>query len=56
MPGYVYERVRTGLPMPGIIEIKRNISIGQAIDELELMIGAGIPEDFKNLVRYIPMG
>jgi hypothetical protein len=42
--------------MPGIIEIKRNISIGQAIDELELMIGAGIPEDFKNLVRYIPMG
>lgn len=55
MPGYVYERVRANLPVPGVIEVKRSLPIGQAIDELEVMIGAGTPEDFENLVRYIPL-
>ena len=42
--------------MPGIIEVKRGrVSIGQAIDELEIAIGAGKPEDFENQVRYIPI-
>jgi len=55
MPGFVYERVRGGFSVPGIIEVKRSIAIRQAIDELEIMIGAGTPEDFENLVRYIPL-
>jgi len=53
--GFVYERIRAGLPVPGVIEVKRSIPIGQAIEELEVMIGAGFPEDFENLVRYLPM-
>lgn len=55
MPGFVYERVQDGLSVPGIIEVKRSTPIGQAIDELEIMIGAGTDEDFENLVRYIPL-
>jgi hypothetical protein len=56
LAGYANERVRAGLPMPGVIEVrKRGTPIGQAIDEWSVMIGAGEPEDFENLVRFVPM-
>src|SRR5436305_311002 len=55
MPGFVYERVRASLPVPGVIDVNRSTPIGQAIDELEVMIGAGKPDDFENLVRYVPL-
>jgi hypothetical protein len=55
MPGFVYERVRAGQPMPGIIEVHRSTPIGQAIDELEILLGAGQPDDFENQVRYVPL-
>jgi hypothetical protein len=55
MPGFVYERVNTGRPVPGIIEVHHTTPIGQAIDELEILISAGNPADFENQVRYIPL-
>jgi hypothetical protein len=55
MPNHVYERIRSGLTMPGIIVVRRNIPKRQAIDELEIMIAAGSSADFENLVRYIPI-
>jgi len=55
MPGFVYERVQAGLAMPGVIAIRRSTPLGRAIDELEVLIGAGVPEDFENQVRYVPM-
>ena len=55
MPGFVYERVRAGLPVPGVIEVNRSTPIGQAIDELEVVIGVGEFIDFENQVRYIPL-
>lgn len=55
MPQYVYERVTAGLPVLGVIEVHRDTPIGVAIDELEIMIGAGTPEDFENQVKYIPI-
>lgn len=55
IPGFVYERVQAGQPVPGIIEVHRSTPIGQAIDELEILIGAGHPTDFQDQVRYIPL-
>ncbi len=55
MVGYAYDRVKAGLPMPGVIEVSDDLSIGQAIDELALLIGAGISEDFDQRVKYIPI-
>jgi hypothetical protein len=56
MPRFVFERVRAGLPLPGVIEVhKEDISIGAVIDDLEVAIGAGTPEDFENQVKYIPI-
>ncbi|MDQ7027104.1 MAG: DUF5615 family PIN-like protein [Anaerolineae bacterium] len=56
IPRFAYERVRAGLSVPGIIEVRLTISIGQILDELEVLIGAGTPEDFENIIRYVPMG
>ena len=55
MPYYVYERVRAGQSVPGVIEVHKDTPLGAAIDELEVMIGAGTPEDFENQVKYIPI-
>ena len=55
MIGYAYDRVKAGLPMPGLIEVLRTCPIGLAIDELAIMIGAGSPEDFDQQVKYIPI-
>ena len=53
IPGFVYERIRAGLPMPGVLEVNDNLPVGIAIDELEVLIGAGNPEDFENRVYYV---
>lgn len=55
MPRYVYSRVRAGQSVPGVIEVHKNAPIGLAIEELEIVITAGTPEDFKNQVLYIPL-
>ncbi|MCA9904968.1 MAG: DUF5615 family PIN-like protein [Anaerolineae bacterium] len=53
--GYAYDRVRDGLPMPGIIEVRITQGLGATIQELALMIGASTPDEFNNQVRYIPL-
>ncbi len=49
-----WERVAQGLPMPGVALLLPRLTIGQAIDELELLALAGNPSDLRNLVIYLP--
>lgn len=56
LPRFVFERVRVGLPVPGVIEVnKEDTSIGALIDDLEVLIGAGTADDFENQVTYVPI-
>ena len=55
MPGYVYDRVREEKRVIGIIAVHQDTPIGQALDELELIIGAGTSNDLINQVRFVPM-
>lgn len=50
-----YARVRDGLSMPGVIHVSSNATIGNAIDDLEVLIGAGEAKDFINQVKHIPL-
>ncbi len=56
MPRFVFDRVRAGLLVPGVIEVrKEDVSIGALVDDLEIVIGAGRPQDFENQAKYIPI-
>jgi hypothetical protein len=53
MPNYVYKRIEAGLFVPGVIEVNDNLSVGFALEELEVLVGAGNPEDFENRVYFV---
>lgn len=55
MPKFAYERVVAGLPMPGIIEVPQHMPIGQAVEQLALIIGASDPEEWANQVIFLPL-
>jgi predicted nuclease of predicted toxin-antitoxin system len=55
MPNFAHQRVRAGLPMPGVILVHDNVPVGRAIDELLIMIGASPPSDFESQVKFIPI-
>ena len=50
-----WERVVRGLPMSGVVILRTLLTIGQAINELELVAVAGNPDDLRNQVIYLPM-
>lgn len=53
--GDAYDRIEKGLPMPGVILIPETLAIGEALNDLELAIGVGSPDDFKDQVTFIPL-
>ena len=50
-----WDRVARGLPMPGVAILRILLSIGQAINELELIAVAANADDFRDQVIYLPM-
>jgi predicted nuclease of predicted toxin-antitoxin system len=50
-----WDRVARGLPMPGVAILRTLLTIGQAIDDLELIALAGNPDDFRDQVIYLPL-
>ena len=50
-----YARVEKGLPMPGVVKVDDQAPVGLLVDQLEILIEAGRPEDFDLQVFFIPM-
>jgi hypothetical protein len=55
MPRFAYDRVRAGLPMPGVFLVSDLIPVGQAIDEILLAIECLPSEECNNFVRFFPL-
>lgn len=55
VPDFAYERIAAGSGMPGVLEVPFDMPIGQAIEELLLVIEASRPEDLSNQVVYLPL-
>jgi Domain of unknown function (DUF5615) len=49
---FAYDRLSAELPMPGIIEVQMDASIGQTIRDILLLIE--FPEECDKQVRYVP--
>ncbi len=55
MTYYAYERVRAGLSMPGVFEVSRRISVGDAIADIVLLVECSLEEEWEGQVRYLPL-
>jgi hypothetical protein len=55
MVGYAWDRVRAGLPLPGVILRPRRVTIRQAIEDLLVVSECGEPEDFRDQVVILPL-
>jgi len=52
---FAYERVRAGLPMPGVIEVDDDLPIGQAINDILLVVEASEKGEWEGQIIYIPL-
>ncbi len=55
MRGDFYDRMKAGLPVPGLFLIHGNYPIGAAIEELELIVLASEAADWIGEIRYLPL-
>ena len=52
---FAYERVRAGLPMPGVVEVSQDLSIGQAIEEVLTLAECSTEGEWEGQVIYLPL-
>lgn len=50
---FAYDRVRAGLPMPGVCIIPSTADIGRAVEDLLLVIQASDERDWEGQVRRV---
>ncbi len=50
---YAYERIRAGQRVPGIFEISRNVSVGQAIEDILLLVEYSFEDEWENRIHYL---
>ncbi|MBL8089994.1 MAG: DUF5615 family PIN-like protein [Anaerolineales bacterium] len=52
---FAYERVRASLPMPGVIEVDDDLPIGQAINDILIVVEASEQGEWEGQIIYIPL-
>jgi hypothetical protein len=49
------DRVRLGLPMPGVIELREDAPIGRVIEDIVLLALGSSPGEWEGQVVYLPL-
>jgi hypothetical protein len=52
---YAYQRVRLGEGMPGVFEVSRKVSIGQAVEDLLLLAEYSLENEWEGQICYLPL-
>jgi Domain of unknown function (DUF5615) len=55
MPGYAYERVEAGLPMPGVFAVPSMLSIGRAVEDLVTLTACSRDDEWDASVIFLPL-
>jgi Domain of unknown function (DUF5615) len=55
MADFAYDRIAAGLVMPGLFEVPRSVSVGVAIEEIELLNLYSLDGEWEGQVRYLPL-
>jgi predicted nuclease of predicted toxin-antitoxin system len=52
--GFAYDRVRTGLPMTGVLVLRREVGTKACIESLTMTACIREPDEMTDRVRYLP--
>jgi hypothetical protein len=52
---YAYERVAESKPMPGVIEVTSDTSIGKVIDDILLLLSCSFDGELEGQIYYFPL-
>ncbi len=52
---YAYERVQAGRPMPGVIEVSREVPLGVAIEDILLLAECSLDGEWEGQILYLPL-
>lgn len=52
---YAYERVTQGQPMPGVIEVGVDVSIGKVIEDILLILECSLEGELEGQIQYLPL-
>lgn len=55
-PKYAYEKLRKGEQVSGVIIVPQDMPIGEAVNELEIIITCSEENEFENRVEFLPLG
>ena len=55
VPRHAYARVAAGEPMAGIITVPDDLPIGQAIEQLQIVVECSEENELENQVLYLPL-
>ena len=53
--GYANDRVRAGLPMPGVALVDRRKPLGVLLDDLQALAECSTPDELRDRVHFIPI-
>jgi hypothetical protein len=54
MPGYAYQRVSAGLPMPGLVAVSESAPIGEVIEDM-LLLADTSEDEWEGRVCFLPL-
>jgi predicted nuclease of predicted toxin-antitoxin system len=55
MIGYAYERVIAGQPMPGLIVLHEELSIGQGVEQILMTAVCCTEDELRDRVLFLPL-
>lgn len=55
MPVHLAGHLMQGRHVPGIVQLPGEVNVGAVLDDLLLIWGAGLPEEFRDRITYLPL-
>lgn len=52
---HAYERVSAGKSMPGVFEVPREMPVGEAIEDILLLVEYSLDGEWEGQIRYLPL-
>ncbi len=55
LTAHAIDRIRAGLPMLGVFEVSRAVSVAKAIEDILLLAELSLPGEWEGQIRYLPL-